>query len=130
MNRVVAHTVLRCGLISALLAATPALADGVTITDKDAGRTIAIVSGEPLSVRLPGHRGAGFWRLDTDLTPELILSGRSTESVRAPGAPETTIFTFTSRTPGTVALKASYVKTGGDPAPTNNFAVLITVSPS
>ena len=130
MGRVVAHTVLRSGLISALLIASPALADGVTITDKDAGRTITVVSGQPLTVRLPGTRGAGFWRLDGDLTPELTLSGRSTESVLAPDAPETTIFTFTPKTAGTVTLKASYVKTGGDPTPANNFAVLITVSPS
>ena len=130
MGRVVAHTVLRSGLISALLVATPVLADGVTITDKDAGRTITVVSGQPLTVRLPGTRGAGFWRLDGDLTPELTLSGRSTESVLAPDAPETTIFTFTPKTAGTVTLKASYVKTGGDPTPANNFAVLITVSPS
>lgn len=130
MGRVVAHTVLRSGLISALLIASPALADGVTITDKDAGRTITVVSGQPLTVRLPGTRGAGFWRLDGDLTPELTLSGRSTESVLVPDAPETTIFTFTPKTAGTVTLKASYVKTGGDQTPANNFAVLITVSPS
>jgi len=130
MGRVIAHTVLRSGLICALLVATPALADGVTITDKDAGKTITVVSGQPLTVRLPGTRGAGFWRLDGDLMPELTLSGRSTESVLAPDAPETTIFTFTPRTPGTVTLKASYVKSGGDKTSANNFAVLITVSPS
>ncbi len=129
MGRVIAHTVLRSGLIAALLI-TPAWADGVTITDKDAGKTIAVVSGQPLTVRLPGTRGSGFWRLDGDLTPELTLSGRSTESVLVPGAPETTIFTFTPRSAGTVTLKASYVKAGGDPTPANSFAVLVTVSPS
>ncbi len=127
MGRVIAHTVLRSGLIAALLV-TPAFADGVTITDKDAGKTIAVVSGQPLTVRLPGNRGTGFWRLDGDLTPELTLSGRSTESVLVPGAPETTIFTFTPRSAGTVTLKASYVKAGGDPTPANSFAVLVTVS--
>ena len=129
MGRVIAHTVLRSGLIAALLI-TPAWADGVTITDKDAGKTIAVVSGQPLTVRLPGTRGSGFWRLDGDLTPELTLSGRSTESVLVPGAPETTIFTFTPRSAGTVTLKASYVKAGGDRTPANSFAVLVTVSPS
>jgi predicted secreted protein len=128
MGRVIAHTVLRSGLVSAMLVATSALADGVTITDKDAGRTITVTSGQPLTVRLPGTRGQGYWRLDTDLTPELTLSGRSTESVLAPDAPETTIFTFTPRTPGTVTLKASYVKSGDDKTPANSFAVLVTVS--
>lgn len=126
---VVAHTVLRSGLIFALLV-TPAFADGVTITDNDAGKTITVVAGQPLTVRLPGIRGHGFWRLDGDLTPELTLSGRSMESVKLPDAPETTIFTFTPRSAGTVTLKASYVKTGGDPTPANSFAVLITVSPT
>ncbi|HVZ70337.1 MAG TPA: protease inhibitor I42 family protein [Rhizomicrobium sp.] len=127
MSRVIVHTVLRSGLISALLVATPALADGVTITDKDAGKTISVASGQPLTVRLPGVRGEGYWRLDSDLTPELSLSGRTTESVLAPNAPETTIFSFATRTPGTVTLKASYVKNG---APANSFSVLVTVSQS
>ncbi len=42
MGRVIAHTVLRSGLIAALLV-TPAFADGVTITDKDAGKTITVI---------------------------------------------------------------------------------------
>ncbi len=130
MGRVITHTVLRSGLVTALLFATPALADGVTITDKDAGKTIPVASGQPLTVRLPGTRGGGYWRLDGDLTPELSLSGRTTESVLVPDAPETTIFTFATRTPGTVTLKASYVKTGGDQTPANSFAVLVTVTSS
>lgn len=126
---VMAHTVLRAAVISALLVATPALADGVTITDKDAGKTISVSSGQPLTVRLPGVRGEGYWRLDSDLTPELSLSGRTTESVLVPDAPETTIFSFATRTPGTVTLKASYVK-NGTAAPANSFSVLVTVSQS
>jgi predicted secreted protein len=128
MGRVIAHTVLRSGLIAAMLAASPALADGVTITSKDAGKTISVASGQPLTVRLPGTRGKGYWRLDSDLTPELSLSGRTTESVLAPNAPETTIFSFAARTPGTVTLKASYVKSGDDRTPQNGFAVLVTVT--
>jgi len=126
---IISHTVLRSGLISALLVATPALADGVTITDKDAGKTISVASGQPLTVRLPGTRGAGYWRLDGDLTPELSLSGRTTESVLVPDAPETTVFSFATRTPGTVTLKASYVKSG-ESAPANSFSVLVMVSQS
>ncbi len=134
MNRIANHVFRRlglvCGFVCALFVSSAAFADGVTVTDKDAGKTIAVVSGQPLTVRLPGTRGAGFWRLDSDLTPELTLSGRSTESVLVPDAPETTIFTFTPRTAGTVTLKASYVKAGGDATPANSFAVMVTVSPS
>jgi len=130
MNRIVTHTLLRWGLVTALFVASPAFADGVTVSDKDTGKTITVVSGQPLTVRLPGTRGAGFWRLDSDLSPELTLSGRSTESVLVPGAPETTIFTFTPRTAGTVTLKASYVKTGGDATSAGSFAVMVTVLPS
>jgi hypothetical protein len=130
MNRIVTHTFPRLGLVAALFVASPAFADGVTVTDKDAGKTITVVSGQTLTVRLPGTRGAGFWRLDCDLSPELTLSGRSTESVLMPDAPETTIFTFTPRTAGTVTLKASYVKAGGDATSAGSFAVMVTVSPS
>lgn len=127
MRWIVSHSVLRSGVISALLIATPALADGVTITDKDAGKTVSVPAGETLTVRLPGVRGEGYWRLDSDLTPELSLSGRTTESVLAPKAPETTIFSFATRTPGTVTLKASYMKNG---EPANSFSVLVTVAES
>jgi len=54
---------------------------GGTRNGQGAGTTITVVSGQPLTLRLPGTRGTGFWRLDGDLTPELSLSGRSTESV-------------------------------------------------
>lgn len=121
-------------LIASLFAATPALTSAaladVTVTEADKGKAVSIASGETLIVRLPGIRGQGFWRIDGDLNPELSLAGRSTESVLVPGAPETTIFTFISRSAGTVTFKASYVKTGGDNAPADSFAVMVTVSPS
>jgi hypothetical protein len=118
------RAVLWLTMAAALSIAAPALADGVTITAKDAGKTISVVSGQPLIVKLPGIRGKGVWRLDTDPTPELILSGRVTDSVAAPDAPETTVYSFATRAPGTVALKASYVGVAAG----NSFAVLVTVT--
>jgi|GEM_PF-3470511 len=117
-----------------VVAALPCLAAAATLTEADAGKSFNVVSGEVLTVRLPGIRGTGFWRLDSDVSPELSLAGRSTESVLAPDAPETTIFTFASRQAGTVTLKASYVKTGpaqtSTQAPAESFAVLVTVNGS
>jgi hypothetical protein len=128
MARSLSRILLRSALTGAVLLVSPAFAGGITVTEKDAGKSVSVASGEPLTVRLPGIRGKGFWRLDTDVSPELVLSGRKTESVLAPNAPETTVFTFASRTPGTVTLKASYVTSGGDITPADRFAVLVTVS--
>lgn len=118
----------------ALGAALPCLAAAATLTEADTGKSFNVASGEVLTVRLPGIRGAGFWRLDSDVSPELSLAGRSTESVLAPDAPETTIFTFAPRQAGTVTLKASYVKTGTEQTPVHvpaeSFAVLVTVQGS
>jgi len=112
------------------LASTAAWAGtDTTITDQDSGKTVSIAPGGSLTVKLPGAHGAGYWKLDSDLTPELTLSGRTMESEAVAGAPETTIFTFTPRTAGTVTLKASYVKSGDDKAPSNSFAVTVTVAP-
>jgi predicted secreted protein len=112
------------------LASTAAWAGSeTTVTDRDAGKTVFVSPGDSLIVKLPGAHGAGYWKLDSDLTPELTLSGRTMESVAVVGAPETTVFTFTPRIAGTVTLKASYVKGGGDSTPTNSFAVTVTVAP-
>lgn len=120
-------TLLCAGVFGALL---PCLAAAATITEADAGKSFNVATGEALTLRLPGIRGAGFWRLDSDVSPELSLAGRSTESVAAPDAPETTIFTFTPRQAGAVTLKASYVKSGADQASAKSFAVLVTVTGS
>ncbi len=90
-------------------------------------RAFTVSPGDTLTVKLPGKHGEGYWRLDSDLTPELTLSGRTMESLAAPDAPELTDFSFTPRTSGTVALKASYVKSGTDTAPSSTFAATVTV---
>jgi predicted secreted protein len=117
------------GTALAFAFASAAAASEVTITDADAGKSLTLSPGDSLTVKLPGAHGAGYWKLDSDLTPELTLSGRTMDSVAVTGAPETTIFSFTPREAGTVTLKASYVKSGDDKAPSNSFAVTVTVAP-
>ena len=111
------------------VAAMPAAraASQVTASEADVGKTIRVAVGTPLVVKLTGHHGSGYyWRLDADLTPELILSGRETKALALPGGPETTIFTFTTSAPGTLEFKASNLKAGA-PIPTGPSEVSFTV---
>ncbi|HSZ74456.1 MAG TPA: protease inhibitor I42 family protein [Rhizomicrobium sp.] len=118
----------RASGLCVVFAATTAFANtDITITDKDAGKTIMVSPGDSLTVNLPGRHGEGTWRLDGDLTPELTLSGRTMESVAVPDAPETTDFSFMPRVAGTVTLKTSYAKSGADTAPSNTFTATVTV---
>jgi predicted secreted protein len=116
-------------LAGSLVFAQTALSD-VVVTEKDAGKTIEVKKGEPLVVKLVGHHGGGYyWRLDGDFTPELILSGRTTEALDLPDAPEQTTFTFDTAASGTLTFKASNLKAGA-PIPTNSdFAFTLTVTP-
>jgi hypothetical protein len=102
-------------------------ASQVVATDQDTGKTITVAVGTPLVVKLTGHHGSGYyWRLDADLTPELILSGRETSALAVPGSPETTTFTFTTAAPGMLQFKASNLKAGA-PIPTGPSDVSFTV---
>jgi len=116
-------------LAVSLMSAPIALAD-VVVTEKDAGKTIDVKKGEPLVVKLVGHHGSGYyWRLDGDFTPELILSGRTTEALDLPDAPEQTTFTFDTAAPGTLTFKASNLKAGAPIPTTSDFAFTLDVTP-
>ncbi|MGB8363606.1 MAG: protease inhibitor I42 family protein [Rhizomicrobium sp.] len=105
-------------------------ADAVVASEADAGKTISVPMGTPLVVNLSGSRGSGkYWRLDADLTPELVLSGRTTTSVEVPGAPETTSYTFTTNAPGTVTFKASYLKAGAPVPSSSDVVFTVAVTP-
>src|ERR1700733_726197 len=98
-------------------------ADAVVASSDDAGKTITVHMGQPLTVNLTGTKDSGYyWRLDADLTPELILSGRTASSLDLPGATQTTTFTFNTNAPGTVTFKASYLKAGA-PIPNSSNIV-------
>lgn len=117
----------------ATAAGPAAAANSTIITEADNGKAIAVPVGQPLEVQLPGSNGTGYWVLDSDLTPQLSLSGRVTRSIKQAGAPETTTYYFRPHLPGTVALKAHYVRTPGDSSDTaatkaETFAVILTVA--
>jgi len=115
-------------LVAALLIGTghAALAD-VVITGHDNGKTITVPLGEPLVVKLTGEHESGYyWRLDADLTPELILSGRTTDALDVPGSREVTTFTFETSAPGTVLFRASELKAGA-PIPRGDSDIEITI---
>jgi len=116
--------------VLAALAIASARAD-VVVTGDDAGKTVTLHKGEPLVVKLVGRHGSGYyWRLDTDLTPELILSGRTTRALDLPGAPEETTFTFEAAAEGTVDFRASNLKAGAPiPHGPSDFTATIVVAP-
>ena len=103
----------------------------VVVGEADAGTTARVAIGQLLVVRLPGNAGNGYqWFIDGDPTPELILSGRKMESVAMPGGPLTTIFTYTAESPGTVTLKAKYIRTWEkDRPPARTYVLTVTVTP-
>lgn len=116
-------------ILAAMIAHAPAaLAENITLRDTQNGQAISLATGDVLTLKLGGQRGQGFWRLDSDLNPELSLAGRSTESVLLPDAPEVTVFTFSARNSGTVAIRASYVTSGADQTPIKTFAAMVTVA--
>lgn len=109
--------------------ASGALAD-VVASNANNGKTVSVKSGTPLVIDLTGRHGDGFyWRIDADLTPELILSGRTTHSVAVSGAPETTTFTFTTDQVGTVTFRASYLKAGAPIPAKSDITITVNVTP-
>ena len=100
----------------------------VVVTEKEAGKTIEVKLGDPLVVKLTGRGDSGYyWRLDSDLTPELILSGRTVKTVEVPTEPQVTTFTFTTAAPGQLMFKASNLKAGA-PIPTGHSDVVFAVN--
>jgi predicted secreted protein len=127
------RTMFAAGIAIAVAAGPAVAANSTIITEADNGKAVAVPAGQPLEVQLPGTNGTGYWVLDSDLTPQLSLSGRVTHSVKQAGAPETTIYYFRPHLPGTVALKAHYVRTAPGEAHSGTdgketFAVILTVA--
>src|ERR1051325_4521683 len=97
----------------ATAAAAKTAANEVIATAADAGKTIAVHLGQVLTIKLAGTRGSGkYWRLNADLTPQLTLSGRTTNGLDAPGAAEETAYSFKTNSAGTLVFKASYLAPG------------------
>jgi predicted secreted protein len=128
------HKLIRFADIAAclfLLTIAPAFAaDAVVASESDAGKTVSLHMGQSLTVNLTGTKDSGhYWRLGADLTPELVLSGRTASSLDVPGATETTSFTFASTAPGRVTFKASYLKAGAPIPNASDITFAIAVLP-
>jgi predicted secreted protein len=101
----------------------------VTVTDADNGKTVSVKQGESLIIKLTGkHEDGRYWRVDADPTPQLILSGRTTDSVAVPEAPETTTFVYTTGEPGEVTFRASYLKAGVPIPDKSDVSIVVDVT--
>lgn len=106
-----------------------ATAATVTASQADTGKTVSVMPGDSLVVTLPGQHNSGrYWRIDADLTPQLVLAGRTTKSVAVSGAPESTIFTFSAGAPGSVMFRATYAMPNTPRAAESDIAILVDVT--
>jgi hypothetical protein len=127
VRRVTLCATVATGLV--LVGAGAAFADVVT-SEADSGKTILVPMGQPLVVNLTGAKDSGrYWRLDADLTPELVLWGRTATSLDMPGATQTTTFTFSTNAPGNVLFKASYIKAGAPIPKSSDVSFAVSVTP-
>jgi len=107
---------------------SPATAATVNASDADTGKSVSVALGDSLVVTLPGQHNSGrYWRIDADLTPQLVLAGRTTKSVAVSGAPESTIFTFSADAPGSVMFRATYAVPGTPRAEKSDVSILVDV---
>jgi hypothetical protein len=114
--------------VAVLATTTASFADGVIATAADSGKTVLVRVGQMLTINLTGAHGSGkYWRLNGDLTPQLTLSGRTTQSVDVAGAPETTSYSFTTNIPGTLTFKASYIEAGAPIPKTDDVVFTLSI---
>ena len=119
------------GAVMLALTAGNTFADEVVATAADSGKAVSIHVGQVLTINLIGSHGSGkYWRLSADLTPELTLSGRTTQTgVVLPGATETTSYSFKTNSLGTLLFKASYMVPGAPIPKTNDVEFTINIVP-
>jgi predicted secreted protein len=83
--------------------------DAVVITAADAGKTVALVVGERLTVKLDAQSGTGFaWAPDATSTSLLALLGTTHGRAAMPGSAESQNLTFVARSAGEGNLKLAY----------------------
>jgi len=110
--------------------ASASIADEVVATAGDSGKSVSVHVGQVLTVNLTGtHLSGKYWRLNADLTPELSLSGRTTEGGVLPGEAETTSFSFKTNVAGKLVFKASYLAIGALIPTTNDVEFTVDVLP-
>lgn len=119
-------------LLAASLVACQATAQPTTIGAQDAGRTIALRTGETLRIELEGNPTTGYNWIPTPQEPRLLdqigESNVTPESNRI-GAPGTIVLQFSAVAPGKTILRLEYKRAWEtDVAPLKTFEVTVTVS--
>ena len=84
--------------------------DAISVTQADAGRTIALFVGDKLRVRLRFQGGTGYsWLLATGSTPLVTLeSNKSEEGAAMPGGWSTQVLAFVAHASGRGLLRLEY----------------------
>jgi inhibitor of cysteine peptidase len=104
--------------------------DAVEITAADAGKTVMLVVGERLIVKLDAQPGTGFgWEADATSTSLLSFSSTNLGAAGMPGAVETQSLTFLARSAGEGDLKLVYRRAWEkDAVPAKSFSVSVKVT--
>ena len=89
--------------------AMSALPSPVLLTADDTGKTVSLVIGQTLVVKLDAQPGTGYrWELDAKSTNLLALSNASQGAASMPGGNETQSLTFIARSAGEGDLTIIY----------------------
>jgi predicted secreted protein len=104
--------------------------DPKVITAADAGKTVSLIVGEQLTVRLDAQPGTGFgWEPDATSTPLLSSKGSTLSGGNIPGGVETQSLTFVARAAGEGNLKLVYRRGWeNDVPPAKSFSVTVKIA--
>jgi inhibitor of cysteine peptidase len=105
-------------------------ADVVVITIADAGKTVSLVVGERLTVKLDAQPGTGFaWQPEPASTSLLSLLGTAMGGASMPGSVQSQTLTFVAHAPGKGNLKLAYRRPWEkDAVPRQSFSVAVRIA--
>jgi len=109
----------------------------VTLTAKDAGRTVSLSEGGTLAVRLSAQLGTGYsWHVEVGNAAVLVQDGEAKTETRPdslPGGSEIQVFRFTTKAAGESDLKFQYFRgfePGKKPLRTHTFHIKVIAAKS
>ena len=131
------HFVAALGLAAAIALAGNSLAMGaapaaLTVTQADAGKSIALTVGERLYVHLSAQFGTGYsWAAASDSTSLLKFESSSAQgSANMPGGAQMQELVFTATGAGKGTLKLEYRQPWiKNTAPSSSFSVAVAITP-
>jgi inhibitor of cysteine peptidase len=112
---------------SQAMGATP---DPLTVTQADAGKTVALAVGQRLNVHLSEQAGTGYsWITASDSTPLLKFEGASSGSgATMPGGAEIQVLVYSAAAAGKGTLKIEYRRSWEkDQPPEKSFSIAVTI---